>query len=105
VIFLRLIYLQDHHGLRVATDGVLQVMSQLRISVGNMSGLVLQTQENIAERGQTLVDVLRFPHSDSGSICFENSLRTGKVNHAQFALEHLLGDFVKTCDKESHNEV
>ena len=67
--------LQDHHRLRISTDGILQVMSQFRISIWYMFRLVLQVQENFAQSGKTLIYVLSLFDAHTLSVGFVNSFR------------------------------
>ena len=89
--------LKDHHSFSVATDRVLQVVSQLRISVRDMRGLLLQSKDNIAQSCQWLINILSLFNSDPSSFGFQNSFRPSEVNKRELALNNLLWDSVIPC--------
>ena len=69
-----------HQGLAVAAQAVLQEVSQLGVSVGNMRVLLSQGHDHVAEVGKRLVYVLGLGQPQSFAPAVLYSLTSGKIN-------------------------
>ena len=66
---------------------------------------VLETHHHFTQSGEALVNVLSLFDSDAFSVGSENSFGASKVDHAELSLDDLFGNFIISCDVQSHNEV
>ena len=70
----------EHQGLAVAAQAVLEEVGELRVAVGNVRVLLGERHDDVAEVGQGLVDVLCLgqPHTLAPTLL--HSLAAGKIH-------------------------
>ena len=76
-------HLRDHQRLAVATERVLQEVSELGVAVRNEVLLRPQRVDDVTKRRQTLVDVLRFLQSSTVRSRFAHSLRSSQIHQVE----------------------
>ena len=74
----------EHQGLTVAAQAVLEEVGELGVAVGNVGVLLGERHDDVAEVGQGLVDVLGLSQSHSLASTFLYPLAAGKIHLESF---------------------
>ena len=70
----------EHQGLAVAAQAVLEEVGELRVAVGNVGVLLGERHDDVAEVGQGLVDVLGLGQSQPLAPAVLDPLASGEIN-------------------------
>ena len=70
----------EHQGLTVAAQAVLEKVGELGVAVGNVGVLLGEGHDDVAEVGQRLVDVLGLGQSQPLAPAVLDPLASGEIN-------------------------
>lgn len=84
----------NHDGFGVSSEGILEESGEFGVSVRDMRGLLIdERRDNVAERGETLVNVDGFFESASCGLRFGLSLGTSEIDQVEFADSNVIFAF------------
>ena len=75
--------MSEQHNLGVSAEAVRQETRELRVAKGHVRALLQERGDDVSQRGEALVDVLRLLQSVAGGFRARDALGTGEVDEVQ----------------------